>query len=46
MQATVVLVVEDEGVLRNAVMQALRAAGWNVLDAGSGEAAIALCTLL
>ena len=42
MQATAILVVEDELVLRNSVMQALRAIGWNVLDAGSGEAAIAL----
>ena len=42
MQATIILVVEGELVLRNSVMQALSAAGWNVLDAGSGEAAIAL----
>jgi hypothetical protein len=40
MQATAILVVEDELALRNAVMLALRAGGWNVLDAGSGEAAI------
>ena len=42
MQATAILIVEDELVLRNSVMQALRAVGWNVFDAGSGEAAIAL----
>ena len=42
MQATVILLVEEELGLRNSVMLALRAAGWNVLDAGSGEAAIAL----
>ena len=42
MQATAILIVEDELVLRNSVMLALRAVGWNVLDAGSGEAAIAL----
>jgi CheY-like chemotaxis protein len=47
MQATAILVVEDELALRNAVMLALRAGGWNVLDAGSGEAAIvpAACSL-
>ena len=42
MQATIILIVEGELVLRNSVIQALSAAGWNVLDAGSGEAAIAL----
>ena len=42
MQATVILVVEEDLILRNSVMHALRAAGWNVLDAGSGEAAVAL----
>ncbi len=42
MRATVILVVEDEWALRGAVAQALRAAGWHVLDAGSGEAAIGL----
>ena len=35
MQATVILVVEEDLILRHSVMQALRAAGWNVLDAGS-----------
>jgi two-component system, OmpR family, response regulator len=37
-----ILVVEDEWVLRNCVVRALMADGWHVLDAGSGEAALGL----
>lgn len=38
----VVLVVEDEMVLRTAVCRMLRLAGYTVLDAGDGTAALAL----
>lgn len=38
----VILVVEYEWALRGTLSQALRAAGWHVLEAGSGEAAIGL----
>jgi CheY-like chemotaxis protein len=37
----VILVVEDEWIVRSAIAQELRRAGWDVLEAGSGEAALA-----
>lgn len=38
----VVLVVEDEWLVRDAIVQALRDAGWQVLEASKAEDAIAL----
>lgn len=38
----VILVVEDEWLVRVEIASALRDAGWQVFEAGSGEAAIAL----
>ena len=37
-----VLLVEDNGLLRAEIAEALRSAGWQVLEAGTGEAAVAL----
>ena len=37
-----VLLVEDHGLLRAEIAEALRSAGWQVLEASSGEAAVAL----
>jgi CheY-like chemotaxis protein len=42
-KAPVVLVVEDEPLLRYEVADALRAAGYSVVECRSGEEAIALC---
>ena len=39
----VVLVVEDENLVRFDLVECLEAAGFVVIEAGSGEAAIALC---
>jgi CheY-like chemotaxis protein len=36
----IVLVVEDEPIVRNCIAQALRAAGWRVLEASTAETAI------
>ena len=38
----VILVVEDEWLVREVVVQALRDAGWQVIEAGTAEDAIAL----
>lgn len=38
--AVVVLVVEDEWLLRDEIVYQLRNAGWNVLEASTGEGAI------
>ena len=38
----VILVVEDEWLVRDAIVQALRDAGWQVLEASTAEDAIAL----
>ncbi len=38
----VVLVVEDEWLLREAIVATLQEAGWEVLEASSGEGALAL----
>jgi CheY-like chemotaxis protein len=37
-----VLVVEDEPLLRSVVVQAFRQAGWDVLEASTGESAVAI----
>ena len=37
-----ILIVEDEWLLRDEIATVFRGAGWNVLETGSGEAAIAL----
>src|SRR4051812_41657281 len=37
----VILIVEDESLIRETVVQALRDAGWEVLQAVSGEGAVA-----
>lgn len=38
----VVLVVEDEWLLREAIVEALKIAGWQVVEASSGEGALGL----
>src|SRR5438105_13393721 len=38
----IVLIVEDEWLVRDAIVQTFRDAGWKVLRASSGEAAITL----
>jgi CheY-like chemotaxis protein len=38
----VILLVEDEWLVRGEIAEALRGAGWEVLEAGSGERAVAL----
>jgi DNA-binding response OmpR family regulator len=40
--ATVVLLVEDEGIVRTALAVELEAAGWTVVEAATGEAALAI----
>jgi CheY-like chemotaxis protein len=40
-QILIVLVVEDEWLLREEIVDAFRHAGWSVLDAASGEGALA-----
>lgn len=42
-KASVVLVVEDEFLVRYSVAECLRSAGFTVVEAASGEEAIALC---
>jgi len=42
-KAKVVLVVEDEFLLRYGIANALREAGYAVVECGSGEQAVALC---
>lgn len=41
-QPLTVLFVEDNGLLRAEIAEAVRSAGWRVLEAPSGEAAVAL----
>jgi CheY-like chemotaxis protein len=41
--APVVLVVEDEFIVRSSIAASLRDAGYNVVECGSGEDAIPLC---
>jgi CheY-like chemotaxis protein len=38
----IILVVEDDGLLRANIADALRSSGWGVIEARSGEAAVAL----
>jgi len=42
--ARVVLVVEDEAIVRAAIAEELRSCGWHVLEAASGEHALFLVT--
>jgi CheY-like chemotaxis protein len=42
--ARVVLVVEDEAIVRAAIVEEFRSLGWNVLEAASGEHALFLVT--